>query len=158
MSRISRQQLFMEIAHTVAKRSTCMRLSVGCVLVSNKNIVAIGYNGPPEGEPHCTGRNCSAPGQGCSRSVHAEINAFKKLEHRMLFDPLEPPPIDVYTTDSPCPHCFKLITEPQWNVVNIYFTTLYRINSHLMHPSINIYQITTSGYTIDHQSGELLEG
>lgn len=156
MNRITRRQMFIEMAHVVAKRSTCMRLSVGCILVQNRNIIAIGYNGPPAGEEHCTGRHCSPPGQGCVRSVHAEINAFEKIRFRSLFDPLNPPSIDVYVTDSPCPVCFDLMTEPAWNVANICFTSLYRLNAHLNHPSINIYQITPSGYVIDHQSGELI--
>jgi dCMP deaminase len=158
VNRITREQMFMEMAHVVAKRSTCMRLSVGCILVTDKNILSIGYNGPPAGEEHCTGRHCSPPGSGCVRAVHAEINAFEKIRLRTLFDPLAPPPMDVYVTDSPCPLCFDLMTQPQWNVANIYFTTLYRLNSHLEHPAINIYQITPSGYVINYQSGELVNG
>lgn len=143
----------MEMAHTVAKRSTCMRLSVGCIVVSDKNIVAFGYNGPPAGEPHCTGQTCCPPGKGCVRSIHAEINAFQKLHGPGLRQHAS---MEVYVTDSPCPDCFDLITRPWWGVHAIYFTTLYRINDHLTHPTIRIYQITKSGYIIDYRSGELV--
>jgi dCMP deaminase len=153
VNRITREQMFMEIAHVVAKRSTCMRLSVGCVLVQNKNIVSVGYNGPPAGEPHCTGRGCSPPGQGCQRAVHAEINAFKKIKPGVTSAPL-----DVYATDSPCLECFEFMTQEWWKVSSIFFTTLYRVNAHLHHPHIGIYQITPSGYVIDYQSGELVNG
>ena len=152
MSRISRHQMFMDIAHTVAKRSTCMRLSVGCVLVSDKNIVSFGYNGPPAGEPHCTGRDCSSPAVGCLRAVHAEINAFKKIQPVKTNHPL-----DVYVTDSPCLDCFQFMVQPWWQVASIYFTSLYRINGHFRHPSIKLYQVTPSGYVIDYQSGELID-
>ena len=52
--RIEIDNYFMEIATTVAKRSTCLRRSVGCVLVdSNNYIVATGYNGVPKDFTHC---------------------------------------------------------------------------------------------------------
>lgn len=38
---------FMEIARVVSKRSTCLRRSVGAVIVKNRQIVATGYNGTP---------------------------------------------------------------------------------------------------------------
>ena len=44
----------MEIAHVVAKRSTCLRRHVGCVLVRERRLLATGYNGPPKGLQHCT--------------------------------------------------------------------------------------------------------
>lgn len=150
-NRISREQMWMEMAHTVAKRSTCMRLSVGCVLVSQRNVLSIGYNGPPAGELHCTGQTCCPPGQGCMRSIHAEINAFQKINPMRNLTPIE-----VYVTDSPCPDCFDLITRPWWGVKSIYFSTLYRINDHLRHPNINIYCMTKSGYITNYQTGELV--
>jgi dCMP deaminase len=142
----------MEMAHVAAKRSTCMRLSVGCILVSNRNILSIGYNGPLAGEPHCTGRTCTLPGHGCVRAVHAEINAFEKIHGHPVTDP-----VYVYATDSPCPDCFDLMIKPWWKVSSIYFTTLYRLHDHLKHPTIAIYQMTPSGYVINHQTGELVE-
>ena len=51
---------FMEIAQVVSKRSTCLRRSVGAVIVKNKQILATGYNGTPKGMPHCgeVGSSC----------------------------------------------------------------------------------------------------
>lgn len=36
---------FLDIAEKVAEHSTCGRLNVGCVIIKNKLIVSIGYNG-----------------------------------------------------------------------------------------------------------------
>ena len=38
-------EYFMEMAHLVAKRSTCLRRKVGALLVKNKHILSTGYNG-----------------------------------------------------------------------------------------------------------------
>ena len=43
---------FMEIAQVVSKRSTCLRRSVGAVIVKNRQIVATGYNGTPSKLEH----------------------------------------------------------------------------------------------------------
>lgn len=60
MTRISRDDLFMEVAHTFAKRSTCERGQVGCVIVQDRRIVATGYNGSPPGAKHCDDVGCDA--------------------------------------------------------------------------------------------------
>lgn len=52
MNRPDWDSYFMEIAKVVATRSTCLRRSVGAVLVKNKQILATGYNGTPERDCH----------------------------------------------------------------------------------------------------------
>ena len=49
LERPSWDEYFMEIATVVSKRSTCLRRSVGAVIVKNRQIVATGYNGTPKG-------------------------------------------------------------------------------------------------------------
>ncbi|MGI6442718.1 MAG: deoxycytidylate deaminase [Synergistaceae bacterium] len=39
---------FSQIASVVATRSTCLRRSVGAVLVKNRQILSTGYNGAPK--------------------------------------------------------------------------------------------------------------
>ncbi len=47
-------EYFIKLTKLVSSRSTCIRRSVGCVLVNNKNhILATGYNGGAAGQPHC---------------------------------------------------------------------------------------------------------
>ena len=72
--RISRDLMFMMMAEAAARRSTCRRLNVGAILTYQNNVVSIGYNGPPPGEPHCYGGDCGVP--MCTRSIHAEFNAI----------------------------------------------------------------------------------
>ena len=151
--RISRHQLFMEVAQVFAKRSTCARLAVGAVVVADRSIVAAGYNGSAAGEPHCTGKHCTPPGQGCQRALHAELNALSRIPTSVLGSPL-----DIYVTDSPCAHCYELIVEPMYHIRSLYFANLYRINQHLLdHSELSIFRLTPSGYVIDYRTGELVE-
>lgn len=78
MSRPSRDQWAMELAQVTAKRSTCCRRNVGCVLVNSRgHIIATGYNGVAAGMPHCNediGRP-SADGKVVPYYPHACIGA-----------------------------------------------------------------------------------
>jgi dCMP deaminase len=148
--RISRHQMYMDVACAVAKRSTCYRLAVGAVIVINKNIVAFGYNGPPPGEVHCTGITC--PSGHCTRAVHAEINALNKMPvHRGY-------PIDAYLTESPCEECAYELAS--YGITNVYFLHQYRLTEGidwLVREGIGVYRMTDSGYVTDYETGELLE-
>jgi dCMP deaminase len=53
MTRISRQQGYLEIAKAVSLRSTCVRRRYGCVIVNNDEIVGTGFNGASRGEINC---------------------------------------------------------------------------------------------------------
>ena len=73
---------FMEIAQVVSKRSTCLRRSVGAVIVKNRQIVATGYNGTPSKLEHCSVTGClreqlkvpSGQMHELCRGIHAEQN------------------------------------------------------------------------------------
>ena len=45
--------LFMDMAHTIAKRSTCLRIQTATLLVKDNRIISIGYNGSVPRAPHC---------------------------------------------------------------------------------------------------------
>lgn len=53
LERISRDEMLMEMAFVVAKRGTCSRAQVGCVISRDGRIIVTGYNGAPAGIPHC---------------------------------------------------------------------------------------------------------
>ena len=53
MNRISKRDYYLEIAKTVAKRSTCLRRQYGAVVVKDDRIIATGYNGSARGEANC---------------------------------------------------------------------------------------------------------
>ena len=75
---------FFLIADAVAKKSPCLSKQKGAIVVRGKYIVAMGYNGPPSGYPHCSGNECPrhklgyASGHGLELcpAAHAERNAL----------------------------------------------------------------------------------
>lgn len=71
--RPSREELLVETAFIWAKRSTCTRLPVGCVIHRDGRILVQGYNGAPAGLAHC---NHDYDDEPCTRAVHAEQNAI----------------------------------------------------------------------------------
>jgi dCMP deaminase len=98
-------QYFMAMARVAATRSTCKRRKVGAVIVLNNNVVATGYNGSLRGAAHCDDVGCLMEEGHCVRTVHAEANAILQAAKRGVS--IEGAAI--YTTSSPCWHCFKLI-------------------------------------------------
>ena len=54
MDRISKENYYLDIAQTVAERSTCLRKKYGAIIVKNDSIVSTGYNGAPRGRKNCT--------------------------------------------------------------------------------------------------------
>lgn len=148
--RPTRPQMFMEIAHVVAKRSTCMRLNVGAVIVQDRRIVSIGYNGAPAGAPHCLGNDC--PGKHhCHETIHAEDNALRHLPLLRMGHYSA----DLYVTDSPCAGCFEKI-RAHGGIRRIFFGTPYRINDHLIDEKIGIYRVLPAGYIMDWNTKELI--
>ncbi len=102
---------FMDIAKQVATRSTCDRLSVGAVLVRDRQILSTGYNGSVRGANHCdTVGHMLAVGHrlvdgGCKRTVHAEANAIVQAAYQGI----RIGGAVLYVTHSPCFECAKLI-------------------------------------------------
>ena len=114
MKRPSWDEYFMEMAELTAKRSTCMRRSVGAVIVKDRHAIATGYNGAPRGIAHCEERG------GCLRqqmnipsgqrhelcmALHAEQNAI--IQAAAMGHGIEGGTI--YITHQPCAICAKMI-------------------------------------------------
>ncbi len=110
MHRPNFDDIFMELATNLAKRSHCVKKQVGAVLTKDTRIISIGYNGPPEGTHNCdeewpeTGCPRAAMG-GCSLALHAEQNAIlyavknkTSVENSTL-----------YVTLAPCLPCARII-------------------------------------------------
>ena len=53
MQRVDKQNYYLDIAQTVAERSTCLRRRYGAIIVSNDEIVSTGFNGAPRGRKNC---------------------------------------------------------------------------------------------------------
>jgi dCMP deaminase len=76
MNRISRDQLLIDYTKLVARRGTCKRAKVGCVISRDGRVIVQGYNGSLPGEPHCEDVGCDMQDGHCVRTVHAELNAI----------------------------------------------------------------------------------
>lgn len=107
--RITRDELGLELAAVWAKRGTCARRRVGCVLVDADGYqLSAGYNGPASGEAHCTEHPCpgaglpSGTGLDKCEAIHAEANALLRCPDVRLIH-------TAYVTASPCVHCVKLL-------------------------------------------------
>ena len=84
--RIDKTNYYLNIAETVAQRSTCLRKKSGAVIVNNDEIVSNGYSGAPRGRKNCIDLgfcskkkffpNVRHAGYDACRSVHAEMNAI----------------------------------------------------------------------------------
>ena len=122
---------FMEIAQVVSKRSTCLRRSVGAVIVKNRQIVATGYNGTPSKLEHCSVTGClreqlkvpSGQMHELCRGIHAEQNALLNCSREQTIGAdlylagINPGDNSVHRA-KPCPICSRLII--QAGIKNVY--------------------------------------
>jgi dCMP deaminase len=120
-------EYFMNITREVSRRSTCLSMKSGAVIVSGGKIISTGYNGAPRKTLDCYERGLclrrqlgipSGQRYELCRSVHAEMNAIinagRTGEHLVGSDLYlfgikvhngENKPIDIY----PCFICKKMI-------------------------------------------------
>lgn len=106
MKRISEIEYIKGVVDLLAKRSTCLKGSVGALALRDGRIVATGYNGAPSGEDHCIDVGCDINSEGsCIRTIHAEANLVSiaarfgvSLENT-----------DIVCSYSPCVVCARLM-------------------------------------------------
>ncbi len=101
-TRLSWDELFMNMAILVSKRAACKFHETASVFVDkNKRIISTGYNGPTEGDLHCLEVGCAkVDGENGKlkrcRGAHAEINGIincqdtKRLRGATLYSVLTP--------------------------------------------------------------------
>jgi len=162
MGRISRAQMFMQMARVASLRSTCHRLNVGAIVTQENNPIAVGWNGQEPGAPHCRGNECPGIVPGNCGTLHAEVNALTKAAKVLLaeYPAHMVAPVDLYCTDSPCSFCTKFILEDAGiRVGRIFYETPYRDVSHLgqFHGITEVYLVTPAGYIVDHFSRKVVE-
>jgi len=121
-SRLSRIELFYEIARLYGRRSSCPRADVGVIAIRDGRITAAGYVGAPQGMPHCLDVGCLIEGGGCVRSVHAEANmvAWAAREGISLKG------TNVFCTHLPCLACAKLLANA--GIASLHYENSYRDN------------------------------
>lgn len=110
MERPKFDDIFMELAVNLAKRSHCIKRHVGAVLTKDTRIISIGYNGPPAGTHNCDvewpEQGCPRDSKGgCSLAIHAEQNALLYA----VKNKTEVKGATLYVTLSPCLACARII-------------------------------------------------
>jgi dCMP deaminase len=101
MNRPTWDEYFKEIVQVTAKRSSCERLNVGCILVRDNRIIAQGYNGFL---PGCEHKSIVRDGHE-QATVHAEQNALCDCAKRGVSCNNS----IAYVTHYPCIICTRLL-------------------------------------------------
>lgn len=115
--RPSFEQIYMELAHALAARSTCSRLNVGTVITSTdyRKVLAVGYNGNATGLPNKCDR--TEPGNcGC---LHSEENAVINCDSPRSMEK------HVFVTHLPCLACSKRLIN-LGGVKKVFYCSEYR--------------------------------
>ena len=117
MSRPSFESIYLELARSLAKRSTCSRLHVGTVITSTdfRKVLAIGYNGNASG----LANDCDRREPGNCGCLHSEENAVINCDSPRYVAKY------VFVTHLPCVACAKRLIN-LGEVKRVYFETLYR--------------------------------
>ena len=110
MQRPKFDDIYMELAVNLAKKSHCIKRHVGAVLTKETRIISIGYNGPPAGTHNCDEewqeKGCPRDSKGgCSLAIHAEQNALLYA----VKNKTEVVGATLYVTLSPCLACSRII-------------------------------------------------
>ncbi len=115
--RPSFKDIYMKLALSMAERSTCRRLKVGCAITSPdwRKVIAVGYNGSSSG-----GKNdCDSDEVGKCGCLHAEENAALNCDV-----PRDTKKI-VFCTHLPCLMCAKRLIN-LGGVQKVYYANDYR--------------------------------
>lgn len=114
-------QIWMEMARIISRRSYDPRHQVGAIVVTqdNSQVLSLGYNGNYKGGPNEV--ESEAPGE--SGFLHAEINCLLKLDYN------NPKQKAMYVTLSPCRMCAKAIVNA--GVCEVVYDSEYRDTSGL---------------------------
>jgi dCMP deaminase len=102
--------IFMELAINLARRSHCVKRHVGAVLTKDTRIISIGYNGPPAGTHNC---DEEWPETGCRRDAHGSCYlALHAEQNAIIFAVKNSARLDgasLYVTLTPCLPCARMI-------------------------------------------------
>ena len=122
--RVSKTNYYLDIAQTVAERSTCLRRHFGAIIVKDDGIVSTGYNGAARGRENCSDRGeCirellkipRGERYELCRAVHAEANAIiaasrEEMKGAVLYMTcVNPADGSLYSGTSSCSMCKRLI-------------------------------------------------
>lgn len=114
------RQYFMRIAEETAQLSYAVRLKVGAIIVKDRRVISIGYNGTPAGWDNCCEIEVDGKLVTKPEVLHAETNALAKLarSHESGEE------ATLFITHAPCIECAKLIH--QSGIKEVYYKHEYR--------------------------------
>ncbi|MEG1551154.1 MAG: deaminase [Oscillospiraceae bacterium] len=146
MERRDKINYYLDLAETVAHRSTCLRRHFGAVIVQNDEVISTGYVGAPRGRKNCCDlgyciRTEMKIPRGeryeLCRSVHAEANAIisssrdKMLGGTMYLVGIECDSSEYVINASSCSMCKRMIinagiehivirdTKDEYRIINV---------------------------------------
>ena len=110
-------EIYLELAKSLARRSTCSRLKVGTVITTTdfRKVLAVGYNGNATGLPN----RCDSDEPGNCGCLHSEENAVINCDSPRYVEKL------VFVTHLPCSACAKRLIN-LGNVTAVYYEHSYR--------------------------------
>lgn len=107
-------KFFLDVASRLAEESHCISLHVGAVIVRDKRIISMGYNGTPEGLPNCDDQFSKGVFKreehhewSLINEIHAEMNALMYAAKNGI--PVQD--CTIYVTHKPCYECMKNISQ-----------------------------------------------
>lgn len=116
-------ELYLDLADRISQMSVAVRSKVGCVIVKNGNLIAMGWNGMPAGMPNeCEDLQDDGSLVTKPEVLHSESNALMKLAQSGGIGAKD---ATLYVTLSPCPECAKLIK--QSGISRVVYRHQYRL-------------------------------
>lgn len=142
---------FIDIAYKTAELSYCERNKVGAIIVKDKRIISIGYNGTPSGDeniceeeisvcPYCESENyeklddfnyicynCGGNFEMTGFKLVTKDSVIHAEQNALMFcakNGISTKGCEMYITTSPCIDCAKLIA--QAGIKKIYYKEDYR--------------------------------
>jgi dCMP deaminase len=120
--RPSFESIYLDLARSLANRSTCSRLNVGTVITSTdyRKVLAVGYNGNATGLPN----QCDREEAGNCGCLHSEENAVINCDSPRQVEKI------VFVTHLPCVACAKRLIN-LGNVRHVFYGEDYRLSDSL---------------------------
>lgn len=116
-TRPSFEQIYIDFAELISKRSTCKRLQVGTVITTTdfRKVLSIGYNGNASG----LANSCDSDEPGNCGCLHSEENAIINCDSPRHIEKI------VFVTHLPCLMCAKRLIN-LGNVKKVIYRNDYR--------------------------------
>jgi len=130
-----KDDVFLRIAQAIGTLSTCDRGAVGAVITMNGRAISWGFNGAPEGLPHCDENGhgwdhlpnyryiLPEDMPGCRNATHAEANAIAFAARQGISTDGG----TLYVECSPCDTCARLLVAA--GLRRVVFARAYRDSS-----------------------------